>query len=173
MLIRKRRKCCNCHALFIPDARNAKRQRYCPKAPCREASKAASQKRWLQKEENRDYFRGPDNVHRVQLWRTAHPGYWRRSAINSAVALQEPLMPHISVNKDNSDDFAPTALQDSLILQPSVIIGLIAQFTGYALQDDIAMAARRMQQLGNDILNPQPEGGRHGSKTSAMPRGGP
>jgi hypothetical protein len=82
-------------------------------------------------------------------------------------------MPHISVNKDNSDDFAPTALQDSLILQPSVIIGLIAQFTGYALQDDIAMAARRMQQLGNDILNPQPEGGRHGSKTSAMPRGGP
>ena len=42
-------------------------------------------------------------------------------------------------------------------MQPAVVIGLIAQFTGYALQDDIAMAARRMQQLGNDILNPDPK----------------
>jgi hypothetical protein len=40
-------------------------------------------------------------------------------------------------------------------MQPSVLIGIIAQLTGYALQDDIAMAARRMQQFGNDILNPQ------------------
>jgi hypothetical protein len=35
------------------------------------------------------------------------------------------------------------------------------------------MAARRMQQLGNDILNPQHKGGRHGSKTSAVPGKGP
>jgi hypothetical protein len=34
------------------------------------------------------------------------------------------------------------------------MVGLIAQLTGCALQDDIARAARRMQQLGNDILYP-------------------
>ena len=40
------------------------------------------------------------------------------------------------------------ALQDLLTSQPAVLIGLIANFTGCALQDDIAMAMRRMQQLG-------------------------
>ncbi len=63
----KRKKCCNCKELFIPDPRNAKRQKYCHKPECRKASKAASQKRWLQKPENRDYFSGPENVKRVQL----------------------------------------------------------------------------------------------------------
>ena len=75
----------------------------------------------------------------------------------------------VAVNNNDTADFAAVALQDALIMQPAVVIGLIAQFTGYALQDDIAMAARRMQQLGNDTLNPQHKGGRHGSKTSAVP----
>jgi hypothetical protein len=39
-------------------------------------------------------------------------------------------------------------------MQPAVMVGLISQLTGFALQDDIARAARRMQQLGNDILYP-------------------
>jgi hypothetical protein len=30
------------------------------------------------------------------------------------------------------------------------------------------MAAHRMQQLGNDILNPQHKGGHHGTKTSDL-----
>jgi hypothetical protein len=168
----KRRKCRHCRELFIADARNATRQRYCSKPPCRKASKAASQKRWLQKDDNRDYFRGPDNVLRVQRWREAHPSYWRRSK-QSSHALQDPLTRQVAVNKQDTSNFASVALQDALIMQPAVVIGLIAQFTGYALQDDIAMAARRMQQLGNDILNPQPKGGRHGSKTSTVSGKGP
>jgi hypothetical protein len=87
----------------------------------RKTSKADSQRRWLQKEENRSYFRGPDHVERVQRWRETHAGYWRR-------AKHRPV----------------------------------------ALQDDIAKAARRMQQLGNDILYPQHKGGGHG-KTLAVP----
>jgi hypothetical protein len=167
----KKRKCRHCHELFIPDARNATRQRYCSKPQCRKASKAASQKRWLQKEENHDYFRCPDNVQRVQHWRKQHPGYWRRGRVEPC-ALQDPSTQQPLVNIDYSADFAHHALQDSLIMQPAVLIGLIAQFTGYALQDDIALAARRMQQLGNDILNPQLKGGRHDTKTSAVPRAG-
>jgi hypothetical protein len=33
-----------------------------------------------------------------------------------------------------------------------VVVGLIAHFTGLTLQDDIATTARRLQQLGRDIL---------------------
>ncbi len=72
---RYRRKCRHCKKFFIPDPRNAKRQHYCREAPCRAASKAASQRRWLSKPENRDAFKGPEHVARVQRWRDAHPGY--------------------------------------------------------------------------------------------------
>ena len=164
----EKKKCCNCKKLFLPDPRNAKRQEYCSQPDCRKASKTSSQQRWLHKPENRDYFRGPHNVQRVQQWRKAHPGYWRRDRKNNPHALQDPLTQQAIENKDNSAELASDALQDSLIWQPAVLIGLIAQLTGYVLQDDIAMAARRMQQLGIDILNPHQKGERHGTKTSSL-----
>jgi hypothetical protein len=169
----KRKKCLNCKTLFIPDARNVKRQRYCLKPQCRKASKAASQKRWLEKPENRDYFRGPENVQRVRHWRKQNPEYWRRPSKTSVVALQEPLKEQPVEKTDNCFEFTSNALQDLLTSQTSVLIGIIAQLTGYALQDDIAMAARRMQQFGNDILNLPHEGGRHGNQTAHLPRSGP
>ena len=122
-------------------------------AACRKHSRAESQRRWLQKEDNRDYFRGPEHVQRVQRWRAAHPGYWRRTK-RSPVALQDSLIAQPTVNAVNIHPAEKGALQDLLILQPAVMVGLIAQLTGCALQDDIARAARRMQQLGNDILYP-------------------
>lgn len=146
-------KCPHCQQLFTPDARNATRQRYCSKPGCRKQSKADSQRRWLQKPENRDYFSGAEHVLRVKRWRASHPGYWRRAKA-SRVALQDPLIAQPSVNAVNIHASEKDALQDLLILQPAVMVGLIAQLTGCALQDDIARAARRMQQLGNDILYP-------------------
>lgn len=146
-------KCHHCQQLFTPDARNATRQRYCSKPACRKHSKADSQLRWLQKPENRDYFRGAEHLQRVKRWRAAHPGYWRRSK-RSPVALQDSLITQPTVNAANIHPAEKDALQDLLILQPAVMVGLIAQLTGSALQDDIARAARRMQQLGNDILYP-------------------
>jgi hypothetical protein len=163
----KRRKCKHCGGLFLPDPRNVTRQRYCSKPECRKASKASSQKRWLEKPENQDYFRGPDNVERVQRWRKDHPGYWRKKK-NKPIALQDPLNQQLTDSTDKGGDFMTHALQDSLILQPSVFIGLLSQLTGFALQEDIAMVARRMQQLGNDILNPQRKGGSYGRKTSDL-----
>ena len=56
------RKCRHCRGLFRPDPRNLRHQRFCPKSPCRRASKAESQRRWLAKPDNRDYFRGPENL---------------------------------------------------------------------------------------------------------------
>ena len=146
-------KCPYCQQLFTPDARNATRQRYCSQPACRKHSKAESQRRWLQKPENRDYFRAPEHVQRVQQWRKQNPGYWRRDK-RSPVALQDPLIAQVTVDTANCNQAEKGALQDALIMQPAVMVGLIAQLTGFALQDDIARAARRMQQLGNDILYP-------------------
>lgn len=148
----KRNKCCHCKELFHPDPRNAKRQKYCKKLECRKASKAASQQRWLQKPENRDYFRGPENVKRVQQWRKANPGYWRRKPKSRKNALQDSLNSELSENNSDTIKFEHNALQDLLNAQPFVLIGLIANFTGSALQDDMDMTIRRLQQLGQDIV---------------------
>ena len=80
MTTRRRRKCRHCGQLFRPDPRNLRHQRYCSAKECRRASKAASQRRWLAKTENRDYFSGPEQVARVRIWRDAHPGYARKTS---------------------------------------------------------------------------------------------
>jgi hypothetical protein len=152
------------------------RQRYCSKPLCKQASKADSQRRWLQKPENHDYFRGPDHVKRVQLWRQAHPGYWRRptpKASETPDALQETLTPQEVPSQLVSETLETPqqdALQDSFFLQPAVFVGLIAQLTGLALQDDIASMVRRLQQLGRDILDrsPQLTGGDFNEQTPAF-----
>ena len=161
----RKRKCKNCHAIFLPDPRNINRQRYCSKKECRKVSKKASQRKWLNQPQNRDYFRCSVNTRRVQQWREAHPKYWRRSAS----ALQDPLFKEpADITKDNID-FANSALQDLLNVQPLVLLGLIAHFTGTALQDDIDFTLRRLQQLGRDIAHQYTtcsKGGLYGVKVS-------
>ena len=133
--------CLFCGAFFRADARNAKHQKYCSEPACRQASKGASRRAWLAKAENRDYFRGPENVARVQSWRAAHPGYWRRvsgqrvAAPEAPFALQD-LCPTQDVEiAEDSQSVPHHALQDLWRDQPAVLIGFIAQFTGTTLQD--------------------------------------
>ena len=171
-------KCLFCGELFQADPRNAKHQKYCSEPACRKASKAASQRAWLAKPENQDYFRGPENVARVQSWRGSHPEYWRRAkgarretptAPVVPVALQDhcPAQP-IEITEVSQEVLQP-ALQELLLDQPAVLIGFIAQFTGSALQEDIARSTRRLLELGQDIL-----AGRVGDdhQTGTLPRAG-
>jgi hypothetical protein len=171
----QRKKCCHCKELFRPDPRNTKRQEYCGKSECRKASKTASQQRWLQKPENRDYFRGSENLKRVQEWRKANPGYWRRKAQPEENALQDRLNSQPTGNNTDTIKFKTDALQDLLIDQPVVLLGLIANFTGSALQDDIVKTVRHMQKLGLDIVNhsTHSKGGRHDKKVSYPSRSCP
>lgn len=141
--------------LFAPNYRNRDRQNYCPKPQCQKASKTDSQKKWLSKPENQDYFAGPDQVKRVQEWRRKNPGYWKRSI--KAKPLQDSLITQPLDNNHDKFDFATHVLQDLLNSQASVIIGLISNFIGSALQDDIAQTLLRMQQSGQDILYQKPE----------------
>lgn len=153
-----------------PDPRNAERQRFCNKPACRRASKSASQKRWLDKEENRDYFRGPHNVLRVQQWRRDHPGYWRPKVTPEAIPLQDPLAEKALEQQPLRAPLPNAALQDLLAGQDIIILGLIAHLTGLALQDDIVITTRRLQQLGTDILNglnPN-QGGSHVAQVSHL-----
>jgi hypothetical protein len=148
----KRKKCPECRQLFVPDARNKDRQQYCSKPACRKASKAASQKKWLGKPENQDYFKGSTNVERVKRWREQNPGYWRTPDADGN-ALQDRLTPQPAEIVDDNGRFAQDALQDSINAQNAVLIGLIAHITGGALQDDIEKSLHCLRQLGQDILN--------------------
>lgn len=170
----KEKICCNCHELFMPDSHNATRQEYCCKQECRRASKAGSQKRWTEKPENRNYFCGSTNVQRVQEWRKEHPGYWRRKSGKTEIALQETLNEQPAENIDTAD-LPSDALQDILSTQHIVLLGLIANFTGSALQDDMAITVRRLLRLGQDVVNNSThnKGGQHGTETAHLSRGGP
>lgn len=177
---RIRRCCANCHQPFGADARNAWHQRYCAAPACRAASKAASQRRWLTKPENRDYFRGPQHVQRVQLWRQAHPGYGRREPAGASTSTPKPSQAAPTAATAPLQDLVPTRvvaaqedfgmvaapagaaapchpsppapLQDLLQQQAIVLIGLLAHLSASTLQDDIALAGRRLLQLGHDVL---------------------
>ena len=158
---RRRHQCRHCQALFHPDPRNVRHQKYCSKALCRKASKAA----------NKDYFCGPANVLRVQTWRQARPGYWRRKRSISNTALQDDLLVQAIESNTESAILMTSALQDLLANPRLILIGLIAHITGYTLQDDIAETGRRLVGLGSDILNPK--GGQHVDQTRVMPGTGP
>jgi len=171
----KKKKCRNCNCLFVPERRNRNRQNYCGKPECRKASKKASQETWLQKPDNKDYFKGPANVQRVQEWRKRHPGYWKRNRKKETIALQDSLNGQLTDNNRDNDHFTDVGLQDLLNAQPAVIIGLISNFIGSALQDDIAQTLLRMQQSGQDILykTPNMKGGNRDCENTDYTRAGP
>jgi hypothetical protein len=118
----------------------------------KERTKITFAARKMSKRENKNYFRGPENVCRVQEWRKHNPVYWRRKG-TGADALQ-----------DHSNE---------------KIVGkqyVVKQLTKGALQDLIANTTRSMQQLGADILNsstPNFQGGDYASKNPYSPRAGP
>ena len=147
--------CRKCNELFIPDARNRHHQQYCNKPECRTASKRAAQQRWLQSAKGAGYFSGDDNKRRVRQWRKEHPGYSKRKKVQPAappVALQD-LSPSQVIEKPACSEISQNhALQDLYILQPALIVGLIATLTGSTLQDDIAATGRRLIDSGRDIL---------------------
>lgn len=145
-------KCLCCNEIHRPDYRNRGRQRYCPKPDCRRASKAATQRRWLKRPENENYFRGADNCERVRQWRKAHPGYWRNKRPDPPSTLQDPCVTQPIDQEAIEPPPLKVALQDICHPQPALLVGLISILTGHALQEDIAASARVFLTRGEDIL---------------------
>jgi hypothetical protein len=164
----KKPECKFCKVEFTPNYRNGSRQRFCCKTgECRAASKAASQKAWLSKPENRNHFHGSDHVKRVQDWRRKKKAAAMLAPETKKDVLQDDC-------PDNSLQIQADALPPGQVLlqddwmQHPVIIGMIAWFTGSVLQEDIAKTMRRVHILGLDILN-NPKGGHHVHETTGKP----
>ena len=149
---KRRRKCRHCKNLYLPDPRTKDRQHYCSSPDCKKASKAASQKKWLSQPSNRNYFRGPDQVRRVQQYWEVHPEVRRRSRRLKKKRLQDDCITQTIGVKVTTGLLAHFGLQDGCLLQPSFAVGLISSLTGFALQDDIAGSIQRMHARGQQIL---------------------
>jgi hypothetical protein len=151
----RRCKCLHCKKLFVPDYRNRGRQKYCSSPECQMASKRARQQRWLNKPQNRDHWRGSENVQRVQQWRQAHPGYWRRykrPSRQTIRTLQDVCSKQTSASQELKPELAAPALQDVCSAQVPLLLGLISKFTDCTLQDDIVPFIRHLVAKGQDIL---------------------
>ena len=159
------RKCQYCKKFYLPDRRNLHHQRYCAEPACRRQSKAESQRRWAQKPENQNYFSGPQNSQRVKEWRKRNPGYWRKKNPPPQEPLQDLCTTQVAQDEEVKRIEISDALQDVLVMQPAVMVGLISMMTGSALQEDIAATTRALLSKGQDIL-----GRRLWSHNDALPR---
>lgn len=144
----RRPKCNQCGQLYKPDPRNRTRQYTCSAPACQKARHQANQQAWSRRPENINYFRGPVHVRRVREWRKAHPGYGRKTS----KTLQDALNAQTVDNDEDKSGLSLDVLQDALLRQPAVLIGLISTLTGDALQDAIARQIVRLHHRGQQIL---------------------
>jgi len=148
---RRKRKCHHCGENFAPSPQSAYKQCYCGAVDCKKASVRMANKLWAAK--NPDYHKGAEAVQRVQVWRAANPGYWRPKVGRLEPApLQEDCMAQVVDNEQESAALKYFALQDDSNSQAVVLLGLISNLTGSALQDDIAQTCRDLHKQGRQIL---------------------
>ena len=148
----RRRKCANCTTLFYPDPRRRKKHCFCGAPECQKVSRKVSQRRWLAKPENKDVWRGAENQHRVREWRKRHPGYWRRRKKQRSDALQDMRLAQVPGGKRAASKLARGALQDTWRAQSPLVLGLIAQFAGVTLQEEMAGITGQLIARGAALL---------------------
>src|SRR5258706_7555087 len=149
-------KCLNCNELFRHNYRSGERQRFCSQDACQKVRKRASQKAWLAKPENQNYFREADHAMRVRQWQKEHPGYWKNSARSRRRTLQDACPKQLIAPQELTPASAARTLQDLCSLPIPLFIGLISMWTNSTLQDDIVTTARRVIAKGHDILGMVP-----------------
>lgn len=139
-----------------------------------QAGDAGSQRRWLGQAANRNYFRDAANVERVRQWRKAHPGYWKRSKSHSKQGQSvEPEALDPATISCNASPRELVALQDFVLTDHPVFVGLLSMVTGSTLQADIAAVGRNLLLQGRTILgfeSPDNPTASHDSKTIAPAR---
>ena len=165
MVRRKKRKCHGCKEFFVPDHRTWRQQKYCGKDACRRASKAASQRRWLSKPENRCYFCGPEHTERKRHWRAEHREQARRRARRPPRVSQDMMVSQSTGMTSESGVLGNSVPQDVMGTQQLVMVGLIAKLTDSTSQDEIAKASLSLLRLGQDIMRGASDDG----KASSVP----
>lgn len=148
--------CLHCKEHFLADYRNRSRQRFCWKLDCRKASRQQSQKAWLEKPENQNHFRDPDNAARVRQWQKDHPGYWKNTTRYRRRTLQDSCSAQVSAKEELPSESSKSTLQDLCSMQAPLLVGLISMLAGSTLPDDIASTTRLLVAKGYDILGMTP-----------------
>lgn len=135
----------------------------------------SSQKKWLKRYPG--YFCGPEHVERVRAWRAANPGYSRRKrrkpeapqssdALQDLVRDQAPQPQSVASDEEGpsrnfsqkQEEAAATescndaALQDLVLMQDPLVVGLISVIAGDALQDSFVPFARQLVERGQRVL---------------------
>jgi hypothetical protein len=138
------RKCPHCEGFFVPDARNRKRQRHCAKEPCRRASKAASQRRWVSQPGERGLL----------PWRRQRSagaglagGAFRlleKAPEERSRGLTRGLPGATRSERAGSDTGRRSGLTRRLAAATPLVTGLIAHLAGVTLQEDIATMTGRL-----------------------------
>jgi hypothetical protein len=147
------RTCHHCRQRFVPDYRNAYHQRFCSQAACQRASKRASQRHWLRKPKNCNYFREVDNVLRVHDWRREHPGYWRSRQHRCAAGLPTGPERVLAPSCGSAGAFVqPRTLQDVCRSKLPIFTGILSRLSSCTLQEDIANCAQQMVSEAQCIL---------------------
>jgi hypothetical protein len=104
-------------------------------------------------------------VQRVQAWRAAHPGYGKRRR-RQQDALQDIMTTQTPPPQAPAAPVEQVPLQETWRSQPPLLVGLIAQMTGSALQEDMAVVMRRLIARGQALLEPYPKN--HDRKTPPL-----
>ncbi len=99
---------------------------------------------------------------RVQAWRAANPGYGKRRR-GEQDALQDLMKTQTPRPQGPPAPDVEMPLQETWQDQPPLLVGLIAQLTGSALQEDMAAVMRRLIARGQALLEPNPKN--HDRKT--------
>ena len=145
-----RRKCQHCKEFYLPDRRNLHHQRYCAEAACRNRAKRKVSAAGCKNRRTKTTSAARKIASVSKSGENAIP----------VLAQKEPSTPrtvtrslHDSVAQDEEVKRIEIsdALQDVLVMQPAVMVGLISMMTGSALQEDIAATTRRCCK-GQDIL---------------------
>jgi hypothetical protein len=152
MKLTPHRKCLHCRRECTPDYRKRRRQKYCTRPDCRKAAKQASQRAWLTKPENQDYFRGPENTRRVQKWRLEHSEHRKPNRRQRKGSLQDSLKID-AIERQSLAAFAQgDALQGFCFPQHALFVGLMSVLTGQRSQEDIDKCIRSIVTRGAVIL---------------------
>jgi hypothetical protein len=146
------RKCLHCQMFFLPDRRNAQRQCFCSQPACRQASKRQSQRQWLARPENQNYFRDDQNAKRVRQWQKAHPGYWKHTTRYQHRTLQEVCPTQLPVAPELAENPAQRTLQELCSMQVPLLVGIISMLADCTLPEDIASSTQRLVIKGHHIL---------------------
>ena len=106
-----------------------------------------------------DYFRGDEEVRRVQEWRRAHPGYWKKQKSRSQ-RDQPPDSQGVSPSRDLVTYLPVISVRYKISAsrEDPAFVGLISMVTGSTLQEDIATTARQLLLRGREHPGPENPG---------------